>query len=173
MLIPAYRPQLIRGKPTVKEVDLACRKHGCITSLGHVQGRCNRQSAYKCGWVCQICICIHSEVHGRPYVPAWTCRWPKSATLKTPTGTFNASNMAEIRTAGANFNHAVRVTKHDQDETIQTFFHVPMNTRHCSRIYELIMDPDIKLPPPPCENNTTILNKPNKHLERFKALNKS
>lgn len=79
--------------------------------------------------------------------------------------------MAEIRKAGANLNHGVRVTKHDHGETIQTFFHVPMNTRQCSRIYEPIMDLDIKLPPPPCENNTTTLNKPNKHLERFKALN--
>ncbi len=185
MLIPAYRPMLIRKKTTVQQVRVwpegamsalqdcfdhtdwdMFREAATVNQHINVEEYAASVSAYiqKCTEDVDVTKNIIIRANQKPWMTGEV-----RAMQKARNAAFKTGDMVVLRTARANLNRAIRAAKRVYSQKIQGFFSDPTNTKRMWQGIKTVTD--WKATPLPCEDNIHFLNELNTYFGRFEALN--
>uniref|UniRef100_A0A3B5PZ90 Reverse transcriptase domain-containing protein n=1 Tax=Xiphophorus maculatus TaxID=8083 RepID=A0A3B5PZ90_XIPMA len=186
MLIPAYKPLLIRTKPTVKQVRMwtegamealqdcfECSEWEMFKAAATYNDQINIDeyamtvSAYinKCTEDVSITKNIITRTNQKP----WMTKEVREM-LKAQNSAFKSGDKEALRTARANLNRAIRLAKRTHSRKIQEFFHDTSNTRSMWQGIKAITDYNPSSPPVG-EVDADFLNGLNNFFGRLEALN--
>ncbi|XP_061896568.1 uncharacterized protein LOC133645727 [Entelurus aequoreus] len=156
MLIPAYKPLLIRKQATVKQVRTW--PEGAMEALQNCfestdwnmfkaaatnnHNTCVEEYAESVSAYIQKCIEDVSVIKNIP-TRANEKPWMNSevrAMLKARNKAFKSGDMVALKTARANLNRAIKVAKRAHSQKVQDFFENPTNTRRMWQGIQVITD---------------------------------
>lgn len=185
MLIPAYRPLLIRGKPIEKQVRVW--PAGSVSALQDCFERTDwdmfKEAATKNQYInieeyaetvsayiqkCMEDVSATKTVITRENQKPWMTNEVR-ATLRVRNAAFKGGDREALRSARADLNRTIRTAKRAYGQKMQGFFQDPTNTKRMWQGIRTITD--YKAAPLPCEDNIEFLNELNNYFGRFESLN--
>ncbi len=185
MLTPAYKPLLIRKKPTVKQVRVW--PEGAMEALqdcfectdwdmfraAATDIDCTRVEEYAESVSGYILKCVEDvsrmkNISTRANEKPWMNHEVRAA-LKARNVVFKSGDTAALSTARANLNRAIRIAKRTHGQKVQDFFQDPGNTRRMWQGIQAITD--YKAAPLLCDSDTGFLNNLNNYFGRFDTAN--
>lgn len=182
MLIPAYKPLLIRGKPTVRKVRIwsegamealqdcfECTDWDMFKTAATYNGYTSIDeyaisvSAYisKCTEDVSVMKTIITRANQKPWLTAEVCKMLKARNIA-----FKSGDVEALRTARANLNRAIRLAKRTHSKKIQDLFHDSSNISNMWKGIQAITNHKVT-PPFGGEADSVLLNELNFFFARM------